>query len=94
MLAIYKDLQFLPTDFVRLRPFAVVFSQDLGIDYDFPELLQYDVRDVNFFSDERVRLVLAIIGIPEPAVWLEFEFQELVAEFAFVAHANVIKNNS
>lgn len=86
MLVAHDDLELLTTDSVWWRPQLVVLLHDLRVLDDSLQLVHHSLVHVGLFADQRVVLVVRVVGVAEFAVRAEFELEELVAEFAFVAY--------
>merc|ERR1719221_2096658 len=67
-------------------PQRVVLGHDLAVFDDPPQLVHHGAVDVGLLADHRVVLVVAVVGIPELAVWSELKLQKLVSKFSLVAN--------
>lgn len=82
----HDDFKLLTTDSVWRWPQLVVLLHDLRVLDDSLQLVHHSLVHVGLFADQRVVLVVRVVGVAEFAVRAEFELEELVAEFAFVAY--------
>ncbi len=80
------NLELLAADAVRRRPHLVVLLHDLRVLDDSLELVHDTLVDEALLADERVVLVVGVVGVAELAVRPELKLEKLVAEFASVAN--------
>lgn len=85
VLVAHHDLELLSADSIGRRPRLVVFFHDVRVVDDAFQLVHHGLVHVGLFANERVVLVVGVVGVAELAVRTELELEKLVAELAFVA---------
>ena len=85
VLVAHDDLELLAADTVGRRPRLVVLLHDLGLVDDALELLHHRLVHIRLLADQRVVLVVGVVGVAQLAVRSKLELEELVAELALVA---------
>merc|ERR1719378_341035 len=71
---------------VWLRPELIIFSHDLTVLNDPPQLVHDGLMRVGLLADHGVILVVAVVCISELAIGPELKIQKLVSKLALVAH--------
>merc|ERR1719187_1170915 len=69
---------------VRLRPQRIVLSHDLTILNNPSQLVHDSLMHIRLLADHGVVLVVAVVGVPEFAVWSELELQKLMSKLSLV----------
>lgn len=75
----------LASDAIRWRPQRIVLGHDLRVQNDALQLVHDGIVHVRLFANDRVVLVVGVVGVAQLAIRPELELEELVPEFAFVA---------
>ena len=86
VLIAHDNLELLAADSVRCRPRLVVLLHDVRLLDDPLQLVHYRLVHVRLLPDQRVVLIVRVVGIAQLAVGSELKLQELVSEFASVTH--------
>merc|ERR550525_814916 len=80
------NLKLLAADPVWLRPKLIIFSHDLAVLDDPPQLIHHSLVRVSLLADHCIILVVTVVSISELAVWPELKLEELMSELAFVSN--------
>jgi hypothetical protein len=80
------NLELLAADTIGRWPHLVVLLHDLRVLDDALELVHDGLVGEALLANQRVVLVVGVVGVAELAIRPELELEELVAEFAAVTH--------